>query len=82
MDSNLSSPHSIDNSPRIWRGKRGGRKKKSLEAFLFISIPPNDESTRGRNNFSWMEEFYRDNMYIYTYIYMYIYVYTGERGTS
>lgn len=81
MDSNLSSPHSIDNSPRIWRGKRGGRKKKSLEAFLFISIPPNDESTRGRTRviifLGWKSFIAIICIYIYVHIYVYIY---GGKG--
>lgn len=53
--SNLSSPHFIDNLPRIWRGrKRGGRKKEKKKIARSVSLyfdphpMMNGESTGGR----------------------------------
>lgn len=74
MGSNLSSPHFIDNSPRIWRGKRGGRKKKIARSvsLYFDPIPPNDESTRGRTRviifLGWKSFIAIMCIYIYVYI--------------
>lgn len=74
MGSNLSSPHFIDNSLRIWRGKRGGRKKKIARSvsLYFDPIPPNDESTRGRTRviifLGWKSFIAIMCIYIYVYI--------------